>query len=295
VILRFIWTDRHSLGAGTVALSRIEKLGYRVGPGSRLPNALSRIERNSNARIIRVFHSDDFAYRLAEAHRTILEFYLITSALEELPAISDERLTLALSGHDLPEDDVRSTAARDAQFELLVTALIHHAGIRDVFQGEPDIRIKAGDKWLGIAAKRVTSRHQLRKRLRHAAKQIQAQRAMGVEMGVIALNLDRVVSERSFRSDLQRARNEFDNIGLASERFVRSRAGSEQVVGLQVFATVMGWQQAGQTAALSVEVMTHAHWSSPESEVASLGAFLRGRGTHLQYELRRLLGLVLQS
>ena len=290
--LRFVWTDRHGLRAGAIAVSRIEQFGLHMPPGSRLVAALSRIDRATKRGVVNVSENADFAYRLAEAHRTVLEFYLISAALDDIPGMSRQRLTLALGGHDLPDEDKKSTLARDAQFELLVTALIHHAGVRDVAPDEPDVRIKAGDKWIGIAAKRVSSQAQLQKRLRHAGKQIQRQHDAGVEFGIIALNLDAVVNAvfRDFGAD--RARAAFDSIALISEQFVRSRRESECVVGIQAFATIMGWQVSGRTMALGLDVITHGRWTSPASEVESIGAFLRARGTHLQRELGRLMTLL---
>src|SRR6478735_6185076 len=170
--MQFVWNDVQGVRAGKLAVERLSRFGARLQPGSRLLSSIDRVERATHRSTINPTRDSDFAYRLAESHRAILEFYIISSALDKVSGIDPKRLNLALTGRDLPEEDVRTTGARDAQFELLVTALVHHAGIYDVVAGEPDMRIKAGDRWIGIAAKRISSHAQLEKRLRKAAKQI---------------------------------------------------------------------------------------------------------------------------
>jgi hypothetical protein len=257
-------------------------------PGSRLLAAITRIERAQARPIINIVDDADFAHRLAESHRTVLEFYVISTALHAIPGAWHDRLALAIGGQDIPDEDV-SSMPRDAQFELLVVSLVHHAGFLEVEVAEPDIRVKAGDKWIGIAAKRITSSAKLHKRLRHASNQIQRQYESGVEFGLIAINVDAAIDSVSRELGIARARAEFNSIAKASEEFIQSHPGKERVPGIQTFATLLGWQLSGAMMALSLEFLTHSRWTPPESEAAQIERFLTGRGHHLEGKLEHLL------
>jgi hypothetical protein len=289
--LQFVWTDQRALRAGRRAAGRLNDLGVHLPPGSRLLSAITRIDRARTRTLIDIVQDADFAYRLAESHRTVLEFYVISSALDAIPGAWRERLAIAIGGHDVPEEDT-SSMPRDAQFELLLVALINLAGFLDVEVSEPDIRVKAGEKWVGIAAKRLTSVSKFRKRLGDATKQIQRQYDSGLEFGLIALNLDAAISSAYRHSGVAYARAEFDRMSRASEEFVQSRPARERIPAIQTFATMFGWQPAGSVMALNLEFLTHSRWTSPESETQRIGGFLRARGAHLQHELFRLLTTV---
>ena len=285
--MRFIWTELHGLRAGSLAIDRLAKFGARLQPGSRLLASVTRVERAIERRTVDPAKDGDFAYRLAESHRTILEFYIISSALGEVDGIDEKRLNLALSGHDLPEEDTLTTGARDAQFELLVTALVHHAGIRDVSVGEPDIRIKAGDRCFGIAAKRVSSRRQLEKHLRKSSKQIRQQD----DYGLIALNLDGVIDPIYRLHGVERARSAFRSLILESHDFIESHGYGGHVAGLQGFATILGWESADGNAVMGLEVLSHSHWVSSSEDLDRMRQFIAGRGVHLQDRLAHLFNL----
>jgi len=286
--LQFVWSDQNALRAGRIAISRLTELGIHMPSGSRLPAAIARIERAKARPIVNIIDDADFAYRLVQSHRTVLEFYVISTALHAIPGGWHDRLALAMGGEDIPDED-RSSMPRDAQFELLIISLVHHAGILDIEAAEPDIRVKAGDKWIGIAAKRVTSRAKLRKRLSHASNQIQRQYESGVEFGLIAINVDAAIDFVSHELGIARARAEFNSIAKASEEFIQSRPGKERVPGIQTFSTLFDWQPSGVGLALGLEFLTHSRWTLPESEASQIQRFLAGRGHHLERKLGHLL------
>ena len=269
-------------------MSRFRALGVKLSPTSRLLAAISRIDRSRSRPTIDIVQDADFAARLVEAHRTVLEFYVISTALDSIPGAWRHRVSIAIGGMELPAEDRRSEP-RDAQFELLVVALVHHAGFLDVEVGEPDVRIKAGDKWLAIAAKRITSQSQLRKRLRHASKQIQRQYESGVEFGIIALNVDIAITSVSHTLGIEKARIEFDSLVKAAEDLVQGHALAERVPAIQAFATLFYWRPTSPAMTLGVEFLSHSRWTSPASERSQIEQFLRARARHLERTLERLL------
>lgn len=226
----------------------------------------------------------DYRSRVSESHRVLLEFYVISAALDEVDGIDEQRLAAAVGGQSDPQSET-STTARDAQFELLVTALIHHAGIQDVTVGEPDIRIRAGSQVVGVAAKRLSSEAQLAKRLRSAAGQLK--RLGGY--GVIALNLDQPLSKTARLHNVEQARTRFHKTVLRSNDLVQSLADGKYVAGIQAFGTLFSEERIDGEAAHSLAFLAHGHWVSPEEDHARIHNFLSKRGAHLQARLVNLV------
>jgi hypothetical protein len=165
------WTAAHAVAAADRTLLLMAQLGLRVVGGNRLARARGLIDR-VGADLDAGGDVRPTKRQLEEAHRTILEHYLIVRALAPSVGALRGRLGELLSGAELPDRDT-STAGRDIQFELLVAALLVFGGVQGVHVGEPDFRIRAGTRDMGIAVKRVSRRKQLTKRVREAIKQIQ--------------------------------------------------------------------------------------------------------------------------
>ena len=126
-----------------------------------------------------------------EAHRTAWETFLITVAAthfrrKSLSPFSVEKLDASMQGGFAHES--QNTPGEDTQFELYVAASLILGGL-EVTRGEPDLRMRYGYEWIGIAAKRVRSdaSSQLQKHIKKALEQI---RRSGLR-GFVALNLDR--------------------------------------------------------------------------------------------------------
>jgi hypothetical protein len=72
--MRFVWNDVQGVRAGKLAVDRLGRFGARLQPGSRLLSSIDRVERATHRSTINPTRDSDFAYRLAESHRAILEF-----------------------------------------------------------------------------------------------------------------------------------------------------------------------------------------------------------------------------
>jgi len=98
-------------------------------------------------------------------------------------------LPTVLSGSHLPQE--ADTKARDKQFELYITitALFANSGF-PVSLCEPDVQFEHEGKSYGIAAKRISSKRKLAKRVREGIKQLEKS---GLR-GLLAISADRLLS-----------------------------------------------------------------------------------------------------
>ena len=80
----------------------------------------------------------------------------------------------------LPQDNRTRSEGRDTQFELFVAAICQAAGFSPVNYQEPDVTCTVQGVQIGVAAKRVKSEAQVKKRIPKAAKQIQTSGLLGV-------------------------------------------------------------------------------------------------------------------
>jgi hypothetical protein len=278
-----IWTVLHSLNAAQIARARLSRYGVRINPSCRLARA-QRIVQSSLQYADTEPLAYDVAQRLVEAHRTIIEWYLITATLGEVAAFSLDALNIAMGGADVPDADADSRP-RDLQFELLVGSLVHHAGITGVSLGEPDIRIQAGARTLGIAAKRLTSSAQLSKRVRKATDQI----ARLGDYGVIAINVDRLATEVAERHGIEVARARVNALTTEVHDAAHKLHNGHFVAGVYGFATLIGWQAEADGVVMMIEAIAAGHWSGPEEDRAKMRDFLRARGARLERTLNLLV------
>jgi hypothetical protein len=139
---------------------------------------------------------------LAEAHRTLLEFWAAARSFNPgvpLPKAHRRKLSLAYGGKDDPaDDDDRSVVARNTQFELWVAAWLT-AGRKPIRPREPDLEMAYRFQWRGLAAKRIRSRRQIGKRIREAAEQVK--KASG--SGFVAISLDHHTTPNIFGKGLR--------------------------------------------------------------------------------------------
>lgn len=212
------WTAAHALAAYEATKGRLCALEIALPASNRLDRCARTLEQGV------------LGPRWAEASRTLLEAYLISTATEQADAALRERLTWLLSGADLAADDSNGTA-RDVQFELFVAAALAHGGVLGVRLCEPDVRIRAGEAELGVAVKRVQSARKSTRRVREAVRQIRGQGLTGF----IVLNLDRLVEHLP----PLRAREVLRTTVLDARRLIASLRREDVVGGVVGFATTV--------------------------------------------------------
>lgn len=174
-----------AIAAADYALSRFSELGARVPKENRLLRA-RRLMRRVNDRSVRLSEDDPRLLReVAEAQWTCLDFYLVARATgKNVSPDHMSKITLALGGSDLPEDD-RNHLHRNTAFELVVAAFLTMGDVPVVIE-EPDLQIWLGERVLGVAAKRVQGAGAIRSRMKEASEQI----AASATPGIVAINAD---------------------------------------------------------------------------------------------------------
>lgn len=184
------WQASNALAAADDTLAHLRTLGVRIPPRCRLEQSRDAIRRVSQFNV-QLGHGDSATERLyVEAHRTILESYLITRDLQPPTPETADRLRRMLGGPLVPTPG-RHDPARDIQAEFFAAVLLFGSGFR-VYAEEPDLKLsQAGEEW-PVAVKRVTSGRNFQKRMREARDQLtRAQRP-----GFIAVSADQFLVER---------------------------------------------------------------------------------------------------
>lgn len=110
---------------------------------------------------------------IGEAARTCLELYIATHARAEHPGSeASDKLAVAILGADLPSDE-DAHRARDLQFELFMLGFMNAAGTACRLAEPPDLICAYRDGEAGIAAKRLWSLEQAKRRLSDGADQVE--------------------------------------------------------------------------------------------------------------------------
>ncbi|MFC2083098.1 hypothetical protein ACFLSG_03565 [Candidatus Bipolaricaulota bacterium] len=174
------------------AIERIQQLGVRIHGSSRFTQYRKILRAVQQHEASAVQSARDFSL----AHQAVSEIGELSSILDSIEEMHEPdpwiaKLATAVNGPVLIEDECRSSIARDTQFELSIASRAVSGGL-DVQLGEPDILIGTSTFQTGIAAKRVTSRAQLRKRIREAARQVGA----SGKPGFICLDLSLIAHPR---------------------------------------------------------------------------------------------------
>ncbi|MEQ8199790.1 MAG: hypothetical protein ABRQ24_00040 [Syntrophomonadaceae bacterium] len=123
---------------------------------------------------------------LIEGFRDTAELKVITSSTQVLTA-GIPILRQIFSGTRLPSEDANSIA-RDKQFELYLASVLERTGFGVALE-EPDIRFTYNSEVYSLAAKRIRSPQQIRKRYREAIRQIKRY----PHPGFIGISLDPLV------------------------------------------------------------------------------------------------------
>lgn len=174
------------------SVAKLQQFGIRVNEASRFM---------SYRRILKAIAEHDrsatqSATEISLAHQAVFEVQELVRILDAIDRTANQaswliKLEIAVNGPPLIEDERRTSIARDTQFELCVASLATAGGL-DVQLSEPDILLGRGPSEAGIAAKRVTSQSQLRKRIKQAAAQV----ARTEKPGFICLDLSLITHPR---------------------------------------------------------------------------------------------------
>jgi predicted hotdog family 3-hydroxylacyl-ACP dehydratase len=202
-----------------------------------------------------------------------MEQYLIVRAITEPNDALKERLRWLLKGavHPHRKDE---TQPYDVQFELFAGAALTHAGIQGVRLDEPDWRIVAGDREVGIAAKRVSSNRNYTKLVRKAISQIRRQGCPGV----IVLNLDAVVGTL----EPSEAAAQVTAMVKEARQLVATLKAEDIVFCLFGFATSFQLLWSSDGGALGIDVFTHGEVIEPDlSGAAKIRAWFQRIGDNI--------------
>lgn len=121
--------------------------------------------------------------RARVVYRALTEFTALSVIARSLAAATPsqkvrELLSLIIGGQDLPDDE-KNTLARNTQLHLYIAALLAASGTGAEFE-EPDLLVQINRRWVGIAAKRITSIKQFEKRISEGEHQLRRARKRGI-------------------------------------------------------------------------------------------------------------------
>ena len=287
------WSEDHAIAAANFALRRFRECGIAIPPGSRLPEARACISRNRERGAVQPAQYVLLSEQILEAHRSIMELYLVACALDGRTDSFATVVPAALGGSLLARHDSTS-AGRNFQFEVFTAAVLRLAGIGGVTLAEPDIRIAAGDTHVGIAAKRIRS-FAGRKREQHLHKAVEQLRLQGLG-GYVFLNLDSVVSDAFLADGHSTAKLLLSNLTERAHEYilrVQARDLARGIYGFAEgvfgFATLLGWDASASPANLTLDVSCYGAVGVPTEGQESFLRFLAGRGEYLTVRLRELI------
>jgi hypothetical protein len=268
----------------------LPKIGVNVSAGSRLLLA-RRLLGRVHARDIKLDPGDlPTLKRVADAQRTVTEFFIILRAMQNrrVPLISEllDKLTLMLGGSDLEDSDTKSLA-RDTQFELYVMAQFIMGGAT-VKLGEPDLRLLFGTDMIGVAIKRLSSRKQLRKRVLDAADQIESRGGRGF----IAVNLDRFVSSVGGPTEAESLENrgrEYNKNIAELHELLPLFAERPQILGILNFGFSAHWDFNGEIPRHSAGFFRQVlRFTDSQEEIDHANRYFETLSARIQNELQQL-------
>lgn len=268
------WDFSQALTAARFVDWCLRDFGVRVPPTNRLQLAARIVEIASQTPWEEL--SLECRQQLSAAARTVMEQYLIVRAITEPHDALKERLRWLLKGA-VHQGRKGSTQPYDVQFELFAGATLVHAGIQEVRLEEPDWRIRAGDREIGLAAKRVSSRKNYTKLVRKAVAQIRGQGCPGV----IVLNFDALCgTEERFEAAAR-----VTALVKEARQLVATLEAEDVVFCLFGFATSFQLLWSPEGGALGIEVFTHGEVIEPDLS----------RATQINAWFSRIGGNVMQS
>lgn len=168
--------------------STAQSFGVNIHPTSRIWLFEEKLRRLGSIKLGELANSAFDWNGFTEGNRDAVEIAFICQSLrEKFPNELLQWLPTVLSGSHLPLE--ADTKARDKQFELYIAALFANSGF-PVSLCEPDVRFEHEGKTYGIAAKRVSSKRKIEKRVREGIKQLEKS---GLR-GLLTISADRLLS-----------------------------------------------------------------------------------------------------
>jgi len=225
---------------------RFELVGIAIPSGCRLELAERLVKSVIDRPQLVETGDSEFLRRLAGAHWTILEFHLIARA-GHVPLTWRNQLQGCLGGAELEEHD-KNRQPRNLLFEVYVAALLSASQL-PVLPLEPDLHVWLAGKWIGIAAKRVASSRQIRRRGKEAAKQIERSGTPGF----VTINLDQVLIHRGVAGFADRVADRRAEAVKGLREFDRSLRQSALVLGRIAFGRDFVWDFSGEKPSLALE------------------------------------------
>jgi hypothetical protein len=164
-------------------------LDIQIHTQSRISQFEQQLNRFGSARINELNKSNFDWNSFTEGNRDVTEIAFICEKLINLfPSELTAVLKPLFDGAILPSSDA-NTLARNRQFELYMAALFAHSGF-SIELKEPDLKFEHQGTYYGIAAKRISSAKQIKKRVQEARSQLSR---AGLR-GLIALSVDRLLA-----------------------------------------------------------------------------------------------------
>jgi hypothetical protein len=222
---------------GERVLQRLRQWGCELPPSNRLERGVALIHATNDEAYLAAAN-EPLLERIGEAGRAILELYMATHAdPAPPPGIALEKFTQALGGQDVPRTE-RDHSARDTQYELYVWGQMRAARVPVWFEEPPDLMFTFGTETVGIAAKRIWSLDQAKKRLSDGVGQIER----SGRRGFIATNAQEYITADSLVGELQEKGESFNADLKRLHGHLAYLATKPRVLGLMVSGTKFGWQ-----------------------------------------------------
>ena len=241
-------------------MDELRRLGVRVPRPNRISRArdyLRRMgeeaERSGSALMD---HSS-----ATSAFRTLIEAFYIVRAADPKNPTDLSALPLLLEGTQTPDQDA-NPKARSTQFELFVYSLLRLGGVEGVTLAEPDIRIRAGDTFFGLAAKRLSSPGALEARVKDASHQIRRSGAPGL----IVLSLDCFVVGQPQRNVTRYVRR----ITSDCADYIRDQQYSDSVIGIFGMATTFFAEGQDDSFRMGLHFAPSIHLLAPRKHHAHI-------------------------
>ena len=169
-------------------------LNIKIHPQSRISQFEQQFKRFGSSEFSDLGGSKFDWNTFTEGNRDATEIAFICEKLIQLfPKELGALLQPLFDGANLPSSDA-NTLARDRQFELYLAALFAHSGFNIKLE-EPDLMFEHEGTHYGIAAKRISSAKQIKKRVQEARSQLSK---AGLR-GLIALSVDRLLGTENPR------------------------------------------------------------------------------------------------
>ena len=253
-------------------LRRLREIGVHLPPDNRLERARRLLENVNDYKISLTTADRELLAKVAEAQWAAFQQHIICRTTANPHGISNshrEKLEQMLGGADLPEWDTNSIA-RDTQFELYAGAMLSMGGV-PVMLAEPDLQVFIAGREFGLAAKRVKTPKQLRKRVSEAVKQIRRTR----HRGFVVVCVDLLVNDTGLPGGAMERGAAFDERIARLHELDEWLVEQEAVVGRMAIGHDSIWHLGGERPGLEV-AMVRQHRLFPRSsheEEALKGAF----------------------